>query len=397
MKKFMSVFMSVVILMSMFTFSAFAKDELTQEEIQAGFSFSTLYLIIKNEYSFEEYSPEKLGSELIESVTNVNRFRPDNDNYNKEDWELFLEVKLKPEYRTKDNILKLHEHFKNCEYVKKFYVGSINYAIPFFPEDASEIPEFRGHYSPFVADNEAYAKAGNTMINNPYYKECYNELLQHSLAIYNQFGEYIKDVDYVSYYADNCLKKEVNYVTLIFDQSVVLPDLEGARKDHIMQILKKYLDEEDILYVCDNDLAAVVEIREDNKSALKQMEELVFVGDAFFTVSFSSLAVVGTFTLGNVEGGQEDGWDADGNPLNPHKVSAVDARLILRCAANIEKPEKDVKRFYFCADMDFDGRITASDARLALRTSAGLEKQYEITFGYSANWYDMKGPSVDWY
>ncbi len=398
MKKFMSVLMSVIFFMSMFVFSAFAKEERTQEEIQAGFSFSTVYLTIKNEYSFEEYTPEKLGSELIESVIHVNSFRPDDNNYNKDEWELFLEVTLKPEYRTKDNILKLHGHFKTCEYVKKFHIASLFHSIPFFPEEASQIPEFRGYYRPFVSpDNELYTNAGKTMINNPYYKENYNGLLEHCLAIYNQFGDYIKDVDYIDYYADNCLKNNVNYVTLIFDHSVVLPEYAGARKDHIMSVMKRYLNEDDILYVCDDDFAAVVEIREDNKNVLKKMEELVFVGDAFFTVGFASPAVVGTFTLGNVEGGQADGWDADGNPLNPHKVSATDARLILRCAANIEKPEKDLKRFYYCADMDFDGSITAADARLALRTSAGLEKQYEITFGYTSDWYDFMGPSVDWY
>ncbi len=397
MKKFMSILMAVVILMSVFTFSVFAKDDVTQEEKQAGFAFSTVYLIIKNEYSFEEYTPEKLGSELIESVETINEFKPDNDNYSKDDWELFLEVKLKPEYRTKENIVKLHEHFKDCEYVKIFYVASLLYAIPFFPEDASQVPEFRGYYRPYVSsDNEAYIKAGGTMINNPYYKENYNGLLEHCLAIYNQFGDYIKDVDYVGYYADNCLKNDTNYVTLIFDQHVVLPEYEGARKDHILSIMEKYFNDEDILYVCDDDFAAVVAVRKEDKDILKSIEELVFIGDAFFTVRSGMLAVVGTFTLGNVEGGQTDGWDADGKPLNPHKVSAVDARLILRCAANIEKPEKDIKRFYYCADMDFDGRITAADARLALRTSAGLEKQYEITFGYTANWYDFMGPSVDW-
>ncbi len=52
-----------------------------------------------------------------------------------------------------------------------------------------------------------------------------------------------------------------------------------------------------------------------------------------------------------------------------NRINAMDARLILRCAARLEKFTEKQKSF---ADMDSDGRITAADARLALRVAAKL-------------------------
>lgn len=55
--------------------------------------------------------------------------------------------------------------------------------------------------------------------------------------------------------------------------------------------------------------------------------------------------------------------DVDGDG----KVTAADARLILRASVGLEEVDTDV------ADMDGDGKVTAADARLALRESVGLE------------------------
>ena len=57
--------------------------------------------------------------------------------------------------------------------------------------------------------------------------------------------------------------------------------------------------------------------------------------------------------------------DADG------RVTAYDARMILRTAVGLEKPDRQTLTV---ADIDRDGRVTAADARLALRTGVGLEK-----------------------
>ncbi len=58
--------------------------------------------------------------------------------------------------------------------------------------------------------------------------------------------------------------------------------------------------------------------------------------------------------------------DADGDG----KISAADARLVLRRAARIITftAEQDIR-----ADVDKDGKVTANDARILLRVSAGLE------------------------
>lgn len=58
--------------------------------------------------------------------------------------------------------------------------------------------------------------------------------------------------------------------------------------------------------------------------------------------------------------------DADGNG----RITAADARIILRIAAQLETVT-DQAMFKRC-DVDFDGKITAKDARLVLRAAAGL-------------------------
>lgn len=60
------------------------------------------------------------------------------------------------------------------------------------------------------------------------------------------------------------------------------------------------------------------------------------------------------------------------------KVSAADAKSILRFAAKLEYPAS-YTLFQVC-DMDQDGALTAADARRCLRTAVQLEKTDEITF-----------------
>ena len=59
--------------------------------------------------------------------------------------------------------------------------------------------------------------------------------------------------------------------------------------------------------------------------------------------------------------------DADGDGT----VTAADARLALRCSANLEQYTADNLKFM---DADGDGTLTASDARIILRVSANLQK-----------------------
>ena len=117
----------------------------------------------------------------------------------------------------------------------------------------------------------------------------------------------------------------------------------------------------------------------------------MFVSDAFFgSKGGAYLAVAGVYTLGNVTGRQGEYYA--GEKIGEVKfVNAADARLVLRFAAGLEKPENEIKRFYFCADMNFDGEINSADARLVLRTAAGLEDEYELSFGYRVLWNDAVG------
>lgn len=66
----------------------------------------------------------------------------------------------------------------------------------------------------------------------------------------------------------------------------------------------------------------------------------------------------------------EDFFIMYGDADNNRYITAQDARLILRIAAQLEKVTDDAM-FKRC-DVDFDGKITAADARLVLRASAKL-------------------------
>ena len=403
MKKTLSLLLAVIMLFGAISFTAFAEEEdnyapeqYSDAEYAAGFSFKYIYVVIKYEYSFQEFTPEMLSAELVDRIEIPYPFN-DNSNYDKDNWELLMIVYLKEQ--TKENVIELYRTMKESEYVSVAELAYISAYFPIYPESPEEIGEYSGVYKPWVTPaNEDYIAAGSSMIRNPYYKIFYNELLAHSVAVYDQFAEYIGDVDYISYFAEKYMDKEKNYVTLIFDNQTAIPDEEGAVKDYNMSILSEYFDEEEILYVSEYDLAAVVEISKEKKDIVKEIEELAFIGDAFFTFSVGSTAEVGKYSLGNVVGQQNQIYYEDPALNVPLKrVSSADARLILRYAAGLEKPEKELKRFYFCADMNFDGAINSADARLALRTAAGLEQEYEITFGSTIHWGDYMGKDMTWW
>ncbi len=70
-----------------------------------------------------------------------------------------------------------------------------------------------------------------------------------------------------------------------------------------------------------------------------------------------------------------------GDVINDNKITAGDARYVLRLSAKLEIPE-DAEEMLYVADMTGDNRIAADDARLILRIAAKLEK-YSIGDIYS--------------
>lgn len=65
-----------------------------------------------------------------------------------------------------------------------------------------------------------------------------------------------------------------------------------------------------------------------------------------------------------------------GDVNNDGKITAADARTILRASAKLEKLDTEKSDV---ADLNGDGKITASDARTVLRMSAKLEQLQEVT------------------
>lgn len=68
-----------------------------------------------------------------------------------------------------------------------------------------------------------------------------------------------------------------------------------------------------------------------------------------------------------------------GDVNNDEKLNAADARLLLRCAAELEKVTVYILTY---GDYNRDGEITAADARTALRVAASLEKITCILHGH---------------
>ena len=80
-------------------------------------------------------------------------------------------------------------------------------------------------------------------------------------------------------------------------------------------------------------------------------------------VVFILLSAISTSAVGNIIPRRGDA-DLDG------KITANDARLIIRCTVGLEKPSRLMQYVY---DTDYDEKITSTDARYALRISVGLE------------------------
>ena len=65
-----------------------------------------------------------------------------------------------------------------------------------------------------------------------------------------------------------------------------------------------------------------------------------------------------------------------GDVNNDGKITAADARIILRVSAKLDKLDNEKLAV---ADMNVDGKITAADARTVLRMSAKLDMLQEVT------------------
>lgn len=67
--------------------------------------------------------------------------------------------------------------------------------------------------------------------------------------------------------------------------------------------------------------------------------------------------------------------DCPGDTDEDYKITAADARFVLRASVSLETIEK-YSALFRNADVDYDNKITASDARLILRASVELEYLY---------------------
>ena len=396
MKKSVSIILAFILLLSVLSFpigvSAYSEKEPTKEELIAGFTFDVVYVVIKNEYKFREFSAENFGSDLIDRIDIPYPLDPDSATADNDDYFLMIHIYLKEDKMTKENVLELYRTVKKNEYVKDAVLNFTENEFPVYPDTPEQVGVYYGAYRPYIEpDHDKYGSKGAGMIYNPYYK-CYgNDLLEYSYSVYQNIAEYMGDIDYVGWFIDTYLEKDESFITVILTDPVDFPEEIGAMIEYSTGIIKNHLSEENILYVAGTVPAVVLRVTPEDKNALHRIEEIEFIGDAFFTSnSGSQLAETGVYTLGNVTGRQDEYYE--GEKVGSVKfVNAADARLVLRFAAGLENPEKEIKRFYYCADINFDGRITAADARLILRTAAELENEYDLVFGYSSSWNDPMG------
>lgn len=387
MKKIIAIIMSIILLMGSVIIFVSAEDDIpTAEEEAAGFLFSYVVVMIKDEYTFkfDEFTPEMFSSELVESVEDLNPYDPDREYSH---FSHFLQINVKNP--SEENIIKLYMLLKDHEYVEEVELPFLDHYMPIYPDSGENIPRYTSSYTPIVeCIGDRSQTTYKNMLKNPYYQIYYNQLLAYSVYLYQSTFKYIGDFDYIDYYVNKYIDEAPCYVTLLLNSVDVTTEEKTVREQNL-EILNKYFDKEDILYVGDTVNAAVVCVDSSDREILTGMQELEFIGDAFFNDRLSGglLCVTGEFVLGDVKGKS----DPSGVPFGYADVTAADARYILRYSAGLEKSDGS-KRFYYCADMNFDGKITSADARLALRTAAGLEQKYNLIFGYSVSWYD---PMID--
>lgn len=208
-----------------------------------------------------------------------------------------------------------------------------------------------------------------SMIDNQYYKIYYNDIFENE---YNSSTSYDFD-GYTEYFLSLIGEDNYTYATVILNDKT---DDELSYAEYNKQILSEVVDGEDLIYIGDTTPVSVVKITKETGEKLKADGNVICVFPAFYNPKSVSNMIFGGSIMGDVTGDS--------------KVTASDARYVLRFSAGLETVEKkNAKMFYFSADMNFDGKVNSSDARLVLRTAAGLEKQSTISFPSVADWYDF--------
>ncbi len=224
------------------------------------------------------------------------------------------------------------------------------------------------------------------MINNPYYKINYNKLINKSYNVYLNGWQQENKEEYIAAYVEDYMQYPKNYVTLIF-KPASNTDFEPESYriyTYNVKILMKYFDEDDIIYVGEDSYAAIVCVDNLYTDVILQIKELEFIGDAFFTdTEASAIQIPGIYALGNVVAST----DFSQGETTVEKPNAADARLLLRYAAGLERGEMS-KQFYFCADVNFDGKISAKDARSVLRMAASLDPLMYISYMDYRSWFE---------
>lgn len=205
------------------------------------------------------------------------------------------------------------------------------------------------------------------MIYNDYYKLFHNEIFEAEFASLKNYS------------ADNMTTNTVNLLSddnFIY-AAIILKDNKAQNYSHYNNsVITSILETSDILYIGDTTPISVIKLTKENATKFLNSEQLYGIFPAFFPANILAQGIVGQRIMGDVT----DTFD----------VTSADARFLLRFSAGLESVSKsDVKRIYFCGDMNFDGKINSADARIALRTAAKLEEKSSIIFESTDNWTDF--------
>ncbi len=135
-------------------------------------------------------------------------------------------------------------------------------------------------------------------------------------------------------------------------------DFSAEKNDRLLKTVENL---NEVLYVGETTPCAVVSVTGKNIDSLIANENVEFVNYAFTAISNEYTSYI-----------PENG----NRTFNP---TAADARKILRYAAGLYdfsdvKNQSEIKEFYILSDTDLNGKITAKDARTVLRIAAKLEK-----------------------
>lgn len=215
-----------------------------------------------------------------------------------------------------------------------------------------------------------------SMLLNEYFRNNYNSLLEYNYNIIKNNPQTEVRLDNIS--PDGLNVADGYYVMIVFDETHK-SEVQGYIDFNMLMTTTISDKIKEVTYTGSTTPCIIALIAPDKSTAdaISKNENVKGVYDAFCH-EYTNVA-----------------WEVDYEP-HKEKITAADARKVLRVSAGLEKPVANQKAFYCFFDFNSNNKIDAADARLVLRCAAGLEtpRSFEsacISYWLTDNSYGLRG------